>query len=260
MSTVRGSGQSRFARALIDPDLPLPCGLQAPGGEGLGRRFAVYRNNVIVSLIDALAARYPVTQRLVGEEFFRAMARVHARANPPRSPVMLLYGEDFPTFIESFPPAHQVPCLADVARLEAALTRAYHAADERCLGAADFAALDTRNPQSIHLRLHPSVGIIRSRFSIHSIWHAHAVDHDPIDINTLDPEDVLVARPRFEILVRPLRPGTATFLQTLAANRTIGDAASAAIDDSPDFDLSNAFSVIIADGLVTEYRAEKENS
>ena len=38
------------------------------------RRFAVYRNNVAAGLIRALEARFPVTRRLVGDDFFRAMA------------------------------------------------------------------------------------------------------------------------------------------------------------------------------------------
>jgi putative DNA-binding protein len=37
--------------------------------------YNVYRNNVTVSLIDALVAIYPAVQRITGGDFFRAMAR-----------------------------------------------------------------------------------------------------------------------------------------------------------------------------------------
>lgn len=86
------SVQSALAAALLDPDAPCPVGLTAWNGSDPARRFAVYRNNVVVSLIDALAATFPVTLELVGEEFFRAMAGVFVRAVPPTSALLAEYG------------------------------------------------------------------------------------------------------------------------------------------------------------------------
>jgi hypothetical protein len=107
-----------FADSLLAMPPACPPGLTAWNRSDPARRFAVYRNNVMVSLIDALADSFPVTQALVGEEFFRAMAGVFARAHPPRSPVMAHYGDGFAGFIEDFQPAASLPYLADVARLE----------------------------------------------------------------------------------------------------------------------------------------------
>ena len=79
------STQTAFAAALLDPGLPPVEGLRAWNNSDPARRFAVYRNNVLVSLVDALADTFPVVQELVGAAFFRAMARVFALANPPRT-------------------------------------------------------------------------------------------------------------------------------------------------------------------------------
>lgn len=128
-----------FAAALLNPDLPPPTGLCARNGSDPSIRFAVYRNNVIFSLIDALADSFPVVQMLVGETFFRAMAREFAYQYPPRSPVLAQYGADFPGFIGDFQPAASLPYLADVARLEYAYIQAYHAADAAALPASQFA-------------------------------------------------------------------------------------------------------------------------
>ena len=116
-------GQADLAAALLAPERAAPAGL-APQA-----RLAVYRNNVVVSLTDALAAAYPAVLSLVGERFFKAAAGVYVRAEPPRSPVLITYGQSFAQFLEGFAPAAKLPFLADVARLERLWLEAYHAAD-----------------------------------------------------------------------------------------------------------------------------------
>src|ERR1700733_1305928 len=96
--------QSDFATALLDPILPIPQGLIEPGGSSSAKRFAVYRNNVVASLIDALRESFPAPLRIVGEDFFAAMARVYVRSDPPRSPILLEYGSGFANFIQKFEP------------------------------------------------------------------------------------------------------------------------------------------------------------
>ena len=78
-----------FADRLFSTQPACPPGLTTWNQSDPGRRFAVYRNNVMVSLIDALADTFPVVQQLVGEVFFRAMAGVFARQSPPRSSMVL---------------------------------------------------------------------------------------------------------------------------------------------------------------------------
>src|SRR6266540_1152692 len=84
--------QRAFKAALLDRTLPVPLGLVGPDGESSARRFGVYRNNVLVSLTEALRETYPAVCRIVGDEFFRAMARMYVLASPPASPVLLDYG------------------------------------------------------------------------------------------------------------------------------------------------------------------------
>src|SRR5690606_15015602 len=107
-----------------DPEQAVPGAVMAHSAGIPARRFAVYRNNVVVGLVNALAARFPALQRIVGEEFFRAMAQLYVRAHPPRSRLLMEYGDGFADFIAAFEPAAELPYLADIARLEAARTRA----------------------------------------------------------------------------------------------------------------------------------------
>ncbi|MGE0273664.1 MAG: DNA-binding domain-containing protein, partial [Alphaproteobacteria bacterium] len=63
---------------------------QAVMADGLSheRRIQIYRNHYYVTLIEALAATFPVTHRLVGERFFSAVARRFAAASPPAGPCL----------------------------------------------------------------------------------------------------------------------------------------------------------------------------
>ena len=84
------------------PRRPVPAVVAGPRGKAATQRYDVYRNNVTVSLIDALAAVFPATRRITGPDFFRAMARFHVRATPPTSPLLFEYGRDFPDFIAGY--------------------------------------------------------------------------------------------------------------------------------------------------------------
>jgi hypothetical protein len=93
---------SAFSRALLDPNLAIPTVVAGPRAKAAVKRYNVYRNNVTVSLINALAAAFPATLQITGVDFFRAMARFYVRATPPTSPLLFDYGRDFPDFIERY--------------------------------------------------------------------------------------------------------------------------------------------------------------
>ena len=101
--------QKAFAGAVLDAEAAVPTGLARKAEGAPSRRFGVYRNNVYAGLIDILAGRFPVVARLVGEEFFRAMARDYVEHEPPSSAVLLRYGAGFAGFIAGFPPARRCP-------------------------------------------------------------------------------------------------------------------------------------------------------
>ena len=112
--------ESAFAKALLDSKQPIPVGIGAPGAVIPTRRLAVHRNNMIAGLVNVLKGRFPVVEKIVGEEFFGAMAGAFVRECPPRSPVLASYGDELPEFIAAFAPARDLAYLADVARLSAA--------------------------------------------------------------------------------------------------------------------------------------------
>jgi hypothetical protein len=227
-----------FAGALLDPDVATPTVVAGPKSKAAVKRYNVYRNNVTVSLINALAAAFPATLRITGADFFRAMARFYVRTAPPRSPLLFDYGRDFADFIERYEYAQSVPWLADVARIERAWLDAYHAADVQPLMPRDFAVIPAARLVNTILKPHPATRVIRSRFSAVTVFTASRTDGPASRVETVEPEDALVTRPALEVEVRRLPPGGAIFLGRLITGESLGAAASAAFSESPSFDLS----------------------
>ncbi len=246
--------QGAFAEALLDPAKPPPPGLVRPDGRPAGRRFDIYRNNVVVALIEALGEAFPVLRALVGEAFFEAMAGVYVRAHPPSSPRMMFYGEGLAPFLESFPPAAGLPYLPDVARLEHARRLAYHAADEPAADPSVLGGLDAPALMEARLSLQAACHVLRSAHPVHAIWRYNATD----DKSPVRPaaEDVLVSRPEESVLVQLLPPGGAAFLLALRAGAPLGRAAERALADAPAFDLganlASVFSALIVSAISTQ--------
>lgn len=252
-----------FAAALLDAQRPLPPGLKAWNGSDPARRFAVYRNNVIVSLVAALADSFPVVRRLVGEAFFEAMAAVHVRAQPPASPVLADYGAGFADWLDGFAPAQSLPYLADMARLEHARVMAYHAADAAPLQAEVIAArvADAQRLPGSWPMLHPSCRVLRSRYAIAALWAAHQRDGEmpPIDID--QPGATLVLRdPGDAVLVIALDDGAAAFCAALQRGETLAAALHAAEAAGAGFDLAGTLALLLRHGAIVAWHTPTDTS
>lgn len=230
---------ARFARALLDPELPPPCGFSA-------RRFAVYRNNVVAGLGEALGARFPACKRLLGDECFRAVAVAHVRRAPPHSRLMQEYGEEFPGFLENFAPLAAYPYLADVARLEHALGRAYHAADAEPLPPAALAAMPPEALERASLALHPSLQLVASSFPIVTIWRVNSAEGAPSPASLDDAEDALVLRSGFDVEAHALPEGGYAFVAALARGAAVGEAIRMGQACARGFDLAAMLRLLLA--------------
>lgn len=210
--------QTAFRNAVFDPSAPVPAGLQNPDGKPATKRFNVYRNNVAVSLTEALEAGFPVIRKLVGNDFFRAMAGVYLRAHPPKSPLMMLYGGDMPDFLAGFAPAATVPYLPDMARLELALRHSYHAADAGPIAPDALAQIPPDALPNVRFTFAPSVHLIASRYPLHAIWQANT--RGGAIAKTAQP--TLVTRPALDPMPDALTPSQATVTRSLMQGAPLG--------------------------------------
>lgn len=233
-----------FRDALLDPARPLPEGITDPQGNPAPKRFAVYRNNVTVGLAQALDQSFPVLRKLLGADFFAALARSFLRAHPPSSPVMMAYGDAMPDFLAAFEPVAHLPYLPDVARLEIAIRQSYHAADAAPLPLERFHDLTPGQLASARVTFAPALRLIRSAWPVHAIWATNAQGAPPPP--QPEAQDVLVTRRLFDPAPVCLPPRAADFILGLTDGMTVAQAA----DHAGDCDLTLTFALLLSGGAI----------
>ncbi len=238
--------QTDFATALLDPAQAPPEGLENPHGGPAGKRFDVYRNNVAASLIAALETGFPTVQRLVGAEFFRAMAGVFYRANPPEDPRLATWGAKFPGFLLRFEPVAHLPYLPDVARLDLGLRQSYHAADTAPL---DTRGMDPAAVMALRPRLAPATLVLSSRFAVFGIWRYNTVAG--AEKPPRGPQDVLIARSGFDPAPHLLPPGGFALARALKGKLTLAEALTRAMAETPEADPASLLTLFLTSGALT---------
>lgn len=222
--------------------------------------FAVYRNTVMTGCIDALQANYPAVARLVGEEWFRATAAEFARTRLPEHPTLLYYGAGFADFLRGFPPAAELPYLAEVARLDRFWTEAHAARDAGPLLPDALSALPAEAIAETILHPHPAA---RWAFfeaqPIYTIWRRNRERADGEGELDWLGEGALLTRPASVVHWQALDAAGCAFLDACARDESMGVAAVAALAVNPNTDLARLMAALLAAGAFAGIGCEPLN-
>jgi hypothetical protein len=233
--------QAAFARAVIDRDVGAVAGwIAATDGLDASARIAIYRNNVFGNYRNTLREVYPVILRLVGEPFFDRAADTYAARYPSRSGDLNDFGGELGEFLAEWPASAQLVYLADVAKLEWAMERAFHAADPAPLDLQALAAVPPEVFAAMRFDLHPASRIVCSPYPILSIWQVNQPGFAGDQSVQLDAggESLLVIRRDSAVELERLSPGEPVLLQGLAAGMSLAEAHANAVRAEPELDLS----------------------
>jgi hypothetical protein len=174
---------------LLEIQTAMRCGLLDNGnttvadtlGDALAPadRLSIYRNTSRAALTNALRLNFPAVQRLVGDDFFAAAAAdAFITREPPQTAWLDLYGDDFPEFLQSFEPAAALIYLPDVARLERAVGRAFHAVDAEPLEYSQLLHIEASVQGHARFTPHPSVSLVLSPYPVDAIWRSVLAQDD----------------------------------------------------------------------------------
>jgi hypothetical protein len=242
--------QRQFARAVLGGELASDAAELDIAGEPAG--LALYRNNCLSNLTRALALNFPAVQRLVGNEFFEGAARQFIAQDPPASASLDDYGCEFAAFLADFAPAAGLSYLADVARLEWAVSRALHAPAAAGLEVGRLVALDAASTAELRFVPQPAISLLRLQTPADAIWRA-VLDRDEAAMSALDvtggPTYVLIERSQHGVEVRRLDAALWRLTQRLCAGEPLHQVLTAAQADLLGTDQINA---MLADHLAHE--------
>ena len=216
--------QAAFARGVLDPagggDL---AGRIVAGGLDPGRRLAVYRDNVLVSLRRLLEGTFPATRCYLGPERFAELALAFVRAEPPDRPQLLAYGAGFPAFLARAgrePPRPTSPGSSGRARRPATPPT-----PRRSTPRAWPPSRPERYPE-LRFVPHPSLRLVRSAGPVFSLWQALTTDAAPPP--DAGPEQALVVRPDVTVATRAIAAADLLLVQALADGLPLAEAAERA--------------------------------
>ena len=222
-------------------------------------RLDIYRNTFIHTLTKALRLSFPVTERLVGEEFFEGASQFFIVDHPPGQAWLDRFGGEFPDFLRSFSQAKSIVYLGDVAELEWAVNSALHAADVTPLDVAALGAVKPEDQCRIWFVAHPSVSLLRLDRPADEIWRAVLAGDDEtlgnIDIES-GPVWLLVERRDTGIEVERLDEPAWLFLSRLCGGQPI----EKALNMADDFDCAVALAEHLALGRFCRFDFAPESS
>jgi hypothetical protein len=247
--------QVAFSRALLGNDAAIAERVLANGLDG-ARRLQIYRNNCLASLGEALAAVYPVVHRLVGESYFRQVAREYVRCSPSTSGNLHAFGGDFPTFLGQRPEAQGLPYLADVGRLEWAWHEVLHEAEHPPLDLAALAEVPAHRQVDLRLRLHPASRLLQSPYPVLRIWEVNQDDYggNPLVDLREGESRVLVARRAGTVQPEALSAGAWALLSALARGCSLALACEAGLAEEPGMDLQASLAEHVRRGTIVDFQ------
>jgi hypothetical protein len=219
------------------------------------RGVGVYRNNYRGNLHDTLAGAYPVMRQLVGEEFFRLLAKRFIEQNFSHSGNLHRYGSEMAEFLTHFENTQHLAYLPDMAKLEWAYHRAYFADDASPFDLTRLANIAPESYADLRWQLHPSCTLLTTEYPVAAIWLAHqdgASAEFNIDLNS-GGDSLLVYRKDLSMDIINIAPATLHWLQQLQQGISMGAATEATLSTHPDFDLATTLRHWLAQGVLIDF-------
>lgn len=215
-------------------------------------RLSVYHGGIDGSFQKALAALYPLTWKLVGEDCAKgaAYAFVEKYAVLQKKGTLLDWGAEFADFLEDFSYTRSLPYLPDFVRWEWLKHLSYGAEDKTFLTAKDFMNMTPDRYEKLVLKFHPSAYLFSSP---HPLDQVISVVEDKLDTVTLEKRGVygLVIRPLGSVKTHWLSEAGFSFLSLIYQ----GDSLMGALEkmNAENFQFHDLLSFSLKNGLFSEY-------
>lgn len=194
-------------------------------------RWDIYANMYFYRIRDCLKDEFAAVVGVIGEANFHNLATDYLLAHPPSHFSLRYIGQYLPGFTETHELGERWPYLADLARLEYAITDAFDAPDAEPLRADELTKIDPGEWPALRFSVTPSLRLLRLDWPIGAVWSA-----------VKDGKEPPAVEPRATV-VRVWRLGLRVFHKTIDPAET---AALEVLRDGADFE--QVCEVVAAEG------------
>ena len=238
--------QRQFCREVLFNESTDLAALIEPNGIEPHRRLQIYRNNIRFTLTESLQNIYPITQAIVGKEFFEYAAREYIKRHQPTTGDLREYGDQFTSFVSAMKETQQIAYLASIAQIDWACHLAFHA---KSAPTASIDSLNNISPEDYHrikITLHPTAHSIASQFAIFDIWQyalSSSLDSaDEIESPNITSEKqaVLVCRSKTRVEVMSISHAVHRLISYLKECCQLTAVFERILEEQPEFEMQTA--------------------
>lgn len=192
------------------------------------QRLEVYRTTARSAHISTLVDVFPVCSAILGERYFKQLAKQYFKQTPSLDPDLNQYGESFPGFLAKQiivrAELNEFSYLVDLARLEWEWQGAYYSADEVLFDMQAFQSNCAAQGADVVLKLQASIRLLSSCYPVYQIWQSHREDKlrkkfDPI----FKRQYLCVYKHQLQVHVKLIDPKLYFLLLSIKRGLTLGE-------------------------------------
>lgn len=193
MSSLQAIQQQVLQAVLAEKTMPL-ADVRGNDIADADSRLGVYRHGYRIRLRDALKTEFAGLQCTAGKSFDLLLNK-YVEAHPSEHYNIRWHGAGLAAFLDYAMPWRDKPQLAETARLDWAISTAFDAADEPCIGMADLSAVAPDAWAGLRLSLVHNLQILTCRHNVDAFRRAaDRGDKRPRLRNFAEPRQILVWR------------------------------------------------------------------
>jgi len=253
LAAIQARMQAYVLAGEVADDAAVLADVQESDTFSAARLLATYHHAYRARLLETLRDTFAHTLSYLPDAWFDHLALAYVAQHPSRQTNLRWYGDTWADWLAgerlAAAGAGDHPEVAELARLDWALRRAFDAADQPVATLADLAALPAEAWGEVTLAAQPCVAVLSLQHNTLSLWHALDRDEDVPEAKALPATmGVLVWRQGERPHFRSVSPQEDVALSAMLLGRPFGDICALLVERFPDEDVA-----MLASGLLRRW-------
>lgn len=189
-------------------------------------RLDVYRATARSVHVSVLSSIYPVCLKILGNDYFKLIAKKYFIAYPSSNPDLNNYGEHFANYLAELASQRdelsEYLYLSDLAKLEWCLHAAYYSKDNDPLDIEQFQNQCAQLGGEIRFDLAYGIELLKSEYPITTIWQQHQDDVELVQVKAIEQSELIcVYRENYQAVYKLLDEGTYKLMNMINKGLTL---------------------------------------